>query len=83
MTKKFVKKNIQLNLELDDYLTKHPKLYDTIPNGATLVITLKSDKKFTEDSISIAMSHKPKQPIIRAEKVRSGWTLSPLTLVAV
>jgi hypothetical protein len=80
VTKKFIKKNIALTLELDDYLTKHPDLYEAIPDGATLVITLKSDKKFTEDSISIVMSHNPTQPIIKAEKEHSSWTLSPLIL---
>ena len=79
MTKKFVKQNIRLSLELDDYLAQHPELYDRIPNGAVVVITLKYDKKFSDDSISIVMSHKPKQPIIKAEKAKTTWDLSPFT----
>ena len=80
MTKRFVQKNIKLSLEFDDYLTKHPELYDEIPNGAVIVITLKYDKKFTADSISIVKSHhKPKQPVVKAEKAITRWSLSPLT----
>jgi len=81
MTKKFMQKNIKLNLEFDDYLTKHPELYDEIPNGAILVITLKYDKKFTADSISIVKSHHtPKQPVVKAEKALTKWSLSRLNL---
>jgi len=79
MTKKFVKKNIKLMLEFDDYLTKHPKLYDSIPDGAVVVMTLKYDKKFSDDSMSIAMSHKPQRPIIKAEKARTQWSLTHLS----
>jgi hypothetical protein len=81
MTKKFVQKNIKLSLEFDKYLAKHPELYDEIPDGAVVVITLKYDKKFTADSISIIQSHyTAKQPIVKAEKARRKWSLSPLTL---
>jgi hypothetical protein len=83
MTKKFVQKNIKLSLEFDKYLAKHPELYDEIPDGAVIVITLKYDKKFTADSISIVQKqHVAKQPVVKAEKARRKWSLSPLTLSA-
>jgi hypothetical protein len=80
MTKQFVQKNIKLSLEFDDYLTKHPELYDSIPNGAVIVITLKSDKKFSNDSIAIVRKYHTKQPVVQAEKDSSSWSLSPLHL---
>ena len=78
MTKKFIKQNIKLSLEFDDYLTQHPELYTRIPNGAVVVITDKYDKKFSENSMSIVISHQPKQPVIKAEKTKTKWVLSPL-----
>jgi hypothetical protein len=80
MTKQFVKKNIALTLEFEDYLAKHPELYDSIPNGAFIVFTIKSDKKFSSENIAIVEKHARKEPIIKAEKVQSRWTLSPLEL---
>lgn len=75
-TQKYTRKNIKLSLELDDYLAKHPDVYEQIPDGALVAITHKNDRKFTRDSISIAKRHRKEQPIIQAEKEKSGWSLS-------
>lgn len=80
MTKQFVQKNIELSLEFDNFLAKHPELYDSIPNGAVVVITLESDKKFSEASIQIVKHYPKKQPIVEARKENSEWVLHPLTL---
>lgn len=78
----FIKKNIELSLELDQYLVDHPNLYLRIPNGATLVITLKSDKDFTAQSLSIVQKSKAKEMLIEAQKSGHRWTLQPLQTIA-
>lgn len=82
VTRQFIDKSIKLSLEFDDYLVKHPELYKGIPDGAVIVVTLKSDKKFTEDSIAVVKKHPSEQPVIKAEKYKSQWTLMPLELSA-
>jgi hypothetical protein len=79
MTDAHIKKNIRLSLEFDNYIAKHPKLYDSIPNGAYIVITIKGDEKFNEDSISIVRKRKLKQAV-EAHKTDSRWTIRPLEL---
>jgi hypothetical protein len=77
MSETFVKKNIQLSLELDEYLAKHPQLFNNIPNGAYVVITLKEDKKFNTRSLSLIKDGRRKK-IVEAQKSGSRWTIRPL-----
>ena len=76
MSEKFVKKNIKLSMEFDEYLVKHPELFKKIPNGAYIVITIKNDPKFTEQSVSILKNTRRKK-IVEAQKSGTSWTLRP------
>lgn len=78
MTKKFVQRNIKLSLEFDNYLAKHPELYEAIPDGAFVIIAVKSDKEFTNSSIAIAKKHHTSEPVVKAEKEGSHWHLTPV-----
>jgi Family of unknown function (DUF5647) len=82
MDKVFIDKNVKFSLELDSYLAEHFELYESIPNGAVVVITLRSDKDFTNKSIGIARRSRSKRPIIEAEKSGREWTLRPLSATA-
>ena len=73
MSKKFVKKNIELSLEFDRYLVKHPDELAKIPQGACVFITQKGDQVFSQESKSLAA--KIKQKCIEARKERSQWIL--------
>ena len=77
MSKKFIQKNIRLSLELDRYLSKHPKLIDRIPNGAHVIITVKGDVGFNRDSRSLVEGHRSRK-IVEARKEGTHWTLQPL-----
>jgi hypothetical protein len=79
MTDVFINKNVKLSLEFDEYLAKHPSAYDKIPNGAFIVITLKSDPKFSRQSVSL-VKKVSKKPLIEAQKSSSGWSIKPLQL---
>jgi hypothetical protein len=79
MSEAFIKKNVKLSLEFDDYLARHPKLLSEIPNGAYIVITLRDDKKFNADSISLVRDKRRKR-IVEAHKSGSAWTIRPLEL---
>lgn len=81
MTDAFIKKNVKLSLEFDSYLAKHPKLFDDIPNGAYVVITIKGDDKFNKDSLS-TIRDKRRKKIVEAHKSASNWSIKPLQLKA-
>lgn len=82
MTEAFIKKNVKLSLELDSYLAKHPDLFEKIPNGAYIVITVKNDRKFNDDSISTIKDIRRKR-VVEAHKVSNRWDIRPLQLSAV
>jgi hypothetical protein len=77
MSEAFIKKNVRLSLEFDDYLVKHPKLFSEIPNGAYIVITLNGDKKFNTESISL-IRDKQRKKVVEAHKSGSAWSIRPL-----
>jgi hypothetical protein len=82
MTDAFIKKNVDLSLEFDNYLVKHPDAYAKIPNRAFVVITVKGDSKFSKESVSmVAKSNKRK--VVEAEKSGSKWNIRPLELTTV
>ncbi len=77
MTKKIIEKNIELSLEFDQYLNKHPDLYAKIPNGAHVFISIKGDRVFnasTENNI------KNKSKVVEARKEGSKWTITPFVV---
>ncbi len=80
VTKRFIDRSNKLSLEFDDYLVKHPELFKKIPDGAVVIVTLKYDKKFSEYSIEIVKKSLVKEPIVKAEKYKSQWTIQPLEL---
>jgi hypothetical protein len=77
MSEAFIKKNIKLSLEFDEYLAKHPNLYEEIPNGAYIVVTLNSDKKFNDESLSL-IRDKRRKKVVEAHKSGAAWTVRPL-----
>jgi len=79
MTEAFISKNVKLSLEFDQYLATHPKLFESIPNGAYIVITISGDDRFNEDSISIVQDLKRKK-IVEAHKSSNKWSLRPFKL---
>ena len=76
MTKKIIEKNIKLSLEFDTYLNKHPDLYAKIPDGASVVITVKGDQKFNETNTE-HISH-VRGKVVEARKEDGRWTVNKL-----
>ena len=79
MSEAFIKKNVKLSLELDTYLAKHPDLFDAIPDGAYVVITIHGDEKFNSASISMVRNIK-RNKLVEAHKAKDKWSLRPLKL---
>ena len=78
MSQNFIKKNIKLSLEFDTYLSKNPNEFKKIPDKACIIITVKGDKEFNRNSISIAQKVKNvKQKCIEARKEGVRWVLQP------
>ncbi len=82
MSEAFIRKNVKLSLEFDAYLASHPYLFKKIPNGAYIIITVKDDRSFNEDSISTVRNIKNKR-VVEAHKTSKRWSLRPLVLQAV
>lgn len=80
MSDTFVKKNVKLSLEFDEYLVNHPKLFKDIPHNAYIVITVNGDDKFNSTSRSIIKNKRHKK-VVEAHKTSSGsWNLRPVEL---
>jgi hypothetical protein len=79
MSEAFIKKNVALSLEFDNYLAKHPQLFDAIPNGAYIVITTREDTRFNATSLSL-IKDKRRKKIVEAHKAGSSWRIQPLQL---
>jgi hypothetical protein len=77
MSEAFVKKNVKLSLEFDNYLVKHPQLFDSIPNGAYVVITISDDVNFNAQSMSL-IKDKRRKKIVEAHRAGATWRVSPL-----
>lgn len=77
MSEAFIKKNVKLSLEFDEYLVKHPKLFSDIPNGAYIVITLSNDSKFNTQSLSL-IKDKRRKKVVEAHKSGTAWSVRPL-----
>ena len=82
MSEAFIKKNVKLSLEFDEYLVKHPKLFSEIPNGAYIVITLSNDQAFNTESRSL-VKDKRRKKIVEAHKSGAAWSVRPLQLATV
>lgn len=77
MSESFIKKNAKLSLEFDAYVAKHPQLFQDIPNGAYIVITLQDDTQFNTESLSL-IRDKRRKKIVEAHRSGSAWRIRPL-----
>jgi len=76
MSKKFVEKNIKLSLEFDKYLTKNPRSFRKIPKGAWVIITVKGDKQFNDNSRSLIQRTRTNhKKVIEARKEGNRWKI--------
>jgi hypothetical protein len=81
MSEAFIQKNVALSLEFDSYVVRHPELFEDIPNGATVVITLSGDSEFNAASISTVKRSRSRRPIVEARKSGRRWSVQPLAPV--
>lgn len=77
MSEAFIKKNVKLSSEFNDYLVRHPQLFEAIPNGAYIIITVQEDSSFNTQSLSM-IRDKRRKKIVEAHKSGSDWTIRPL-----
>jgi len=79
MSEAFIKKNMKLSLEFDNYLATHPRAFSAIPNGAYIVITSQGDAQFNAISLSL-IKDKRRKKIVEAHKTGSSWRIQPFQL---
>lgn len=79
MSNEFIQKNMKLSLDFDSYASRNPKVYDNIPNGSWVVLTVKGDRKFNQESKSILINSKVnKNKVVIAHKEGKQWKVSKL-----
>jgi len=77
MSKKFIEKNIKLSLEFDKYITQHPDVMVKIPRGAYVIMTVKGDEEFNQNSKELVKKSRT-QKFIEARKEGMKWMFQPL-----
>ena len=80
MSKKFLKKNMDLSFEFDKYASRHPEILDQIPYGGWMVITDAADPKFNDYSRS-ALKGQKLRGVVEVQKQKRGWKVTPLSMV--
>lgn len=80
MSEAFIQKRTKLSLEFDDYVARHPRLFNDIPNGAYVVITLQEDTGFNAESLSLVRDKRRKK-IVEAHRAGATWRIRPLQSV--
>ena len=78
MSRELIKKNLQLSLELDSYIAKHPSVLKTFPAGISIIITSSSDKQLSDANRSVARNSSGR--FVEAYKSNNRWTIRPLAV---
>ena len=74
MRNEFIQKNIKLSLDFDSYASRNPKIYDNIPKGSWVVLTVKGDAKFNRLSKSLVKNARvKKEKIVIAQRDGKKW----------
>lgn len=74
MTKTTIQKNIKLSMDFDTYVSKHPRVLNTIPSGAHIIITSSHDKALSEANRSIAHGSRSGK-FVEAHKADGSWRI--------
>mgnify|MGYP000417478183 CR=1 FL=1 len=74
MGKKLIQKNIKLAGEFDEYVSRHPRFSERIPNGAHVVITSEKDKTLSAANTAIARGSRGSN-YIEAHKSDGRWKI--------
>ena len=75
MTKTTIQKNIKLSMDFDTYVSNHPRVLNTIPSGAHIIITSTNDKALTEANRSIARGSRSGK-FVEAHKSDGSWRIT-------
>ena len=79
MSNEFIQKNIKLSLDFDSYASKNPQIYDNIPKGSWVVLTVKGDTKFNRQSKSLTKNAPlKKNKVIIARKDGKKWAVKKI-----
>jgi len=82
MSKELADKYIELSLEFDKYMLRHPEVLDAIPNKAMLVVTRSGDEELNCHSIGLIRKSRSRRPVVEARKTGRSWEVRPLELKA-
>lgn len=76
MTQTFIKKNLALSLDFDNYVIHDPDILAKVPKGACIIITKKGDLRFNRESKVLAESvARGGEKCFEAHKEGKHWTV--------
>jgi len=80
MSEKNVIKNFKLSGEFDDYVSKHPDFFKSIPNNACIVFEVKNNPKLTKENLKLAEKAKREEnkKCLKAIKEKGKWVLETI-----
>jgi len=80
MSKKNVTKNFKLSEEFNDYVVKHPDIFEGIPNNACIVFGVKNDPKLTKENLKLAekIKKEERKKCLKAIKEKGKWILEAI-----
>lgn len=80
MSKKNVAKNFKLSGEFNDYATKHPDIFEGIPDDACIVFEVKNDPKLTKENLKLAekIKREERKRCLKAIKEKGRWVLEAI-----
>lgn len=64
-------------MDFDTYISKHPRVLNTIPSGAHIIITSSNDKALSEENRSIARGSRSGK-FVEAHKTDGSWRIVTL-----
>ena len=65
-------------MDFDTYLSKHPRVLNSIPSGAHIIITSHRDRTLSEVNRAIARNSRTGK-FVEAHKSGNSWSIKPLT----
>lgn len=81
MTKKTIDKNFALSASFTEYAIKNPEVTESLPRGACLVFTDKSDPYLTKENMRLGREiRKGGEKCFKAVKEKRRWTIEPFAV---
>jgi len=74
MSKNLIRKNINLSLEFDRYVVSNPSVLKSVPSGAHIILTSRTDKKLSDANLNAVRGSRAGR-FVEAHKSGAKWAI--------